>query len=127
MTIKNVYLYVLDTMADWEPGYVIAELNTGRYFADRAQRRPVRTVAATADPVRTLGGVPITPDLTVDDLDPEDAALLLLPGADTWAEPTHTPVLDAVPAFLDAGVPVAAICGATGALAAAGLLDDRPH
>jgi len=29
--------------------------------------------------------------------------------------------------FLDAGVPVAAICGATVGLAAAGLLDDRPH
>src|SRR5437763_16994353 len=103
MTIKNVYLYVLDTMADWEPGYVIAELNTGRYFADRTQRRPVRTVAATAGPVRTLGGVTITPDLTVDQLSPDGAALLLLPGADTWADPQHKPVLDAVSAFLAAG------------------------
>jgi putative intracellular protease/amidase len=29
--------------------------------------------------------------------------------------------------FLDTGVPVAAICGATEALARAGLLDRRPH
>lgn len=32
---KTVYLYVLDTMADWEAGYVIAELHSGRYFRRR--------------------------------------------------------------------------------------------
>ena len=29
---KHVYLYVLDTLSDWEPGYAIAELNSGRFF-----------------------------------------------------------------------------------------------
>ena len=28
----NVYNYVLDTLADWELGYVTAELNSGQYF-----------------------------------------------------------------------------------------------
>jgi hypothetical protein len=36
MDKKVVYLYVLDTLADWEPGYVISELNTGRYFRREA-------------------------------------------------------------------------------------------
>ena len=26
----TMYVYVLDTLADWEPGYVISELNSGR-------------------------------------------------------------------------------------------------
>ena len=32
MQTRKVYLYVFDTMADWEIGYLMAELNTGRYF-----------------------------------------------------------------------------------------------
>lgn len=29
---NTVYLYVFDTMSDWEIGYLTAELNSGRYF-----------------------------------------------------------------------------------------------
>lgn len=32
MKIKKTYLYVFNTMSDWEYGYLVAELNTGRYF-----------------------------------------------------------------------------------------------
>lgn len=124
---KNVHLYVLDTLADWEPGYLVAELNSGRYFAEPGTSLPVRTVGATADPVRTKGGLSLTPDRTVAELDPADSALLILPGGDTWLEPEQEPILAKAREFLAAGVPVAAICGATTALGQAGMLDDRPH
>ena len=29
---KSVYLYVFDTMADWEVAYITAEINSGRFF-----------------------------------------------------------------------------------------------
>ncbi len=32
MKKRKVYMYVFDTMSDWEVGYLTAELNTGRYF-----------------------------------------------------------------------------------------------
>lgn len=32
----TMYVYVLDTLADWEPGYVISELNSGRFSKERA-------------------------------------------------------------------------------------------
>jgi putative intracellular protease/amidase len=122
-----VYLYVLDSMADWEPGFATAELNTGRFFRPGAPRLRVRTCAMTREPVTSMGGLRILPDLAVEEISLEDAALLLLPGGDTWLEPRHAPVLDTARELLAAGVPVAAICGATLALAGAGLLDDRPH
>ncbi len=28
----TIYVYVLDTLADWEIGYVTAELHSGRFF-----------------------------------------------------------------------------------------------
>jgi putative intracellular protease/amidase len=52
--------------------------------------------------------------------------MLIIPGADTWAE-GHDEVLALASDLVTAGKPVAAICGATLGLARAGLLDDRPH
>lgn len=124
---STVYLYVTDTMADWEPGHAIAHIVKPDW-----QREPgrfvVRTVGASLDPIRTMGGVTILPDTTFDQVDPAGAAMLILTGADTWHLPDqHRAALTTTTAFLDAGVPVAAICGATFGLAAAGILDDHDH
>lgn len=123
---KTVHLFVLDTMADWEAGYAVAginqpmfQLNPGRY--------QVRTVGATRDPVRTMGGITILPDMALDELRAEDSAMLMLPGAASWDEGAHGDAVEKARTFLAAGVPVAAICGATGALARGGVLDARPH
>jgi putative intracellular protease/amidase len=123
---STVHLAVYDTLADWEAGLAVAHVNDGRY-----QREPgryvVRTVAATAAPVVTMGGVRITPDLTLDELRPANSAMLVLPGAQGWDAGEHGAMAEAAGAFLEAGVPVAAICGATAGLARAGLLDTRRH
>jgi putative intracellular protease/amidase len=74
-----------------------------------------------------MGGIRILPDMLLADLDPADSDLLVLAGADTWDEGGGEAFAAAARRFLDAGVPVAAICGATAGLARAGLLDDRDH
>ncbi|WP_018759229.1 DJ-1/PfpI family protein [Paenibacillus terrigena] len=125
--MKNAYVYVLDTLADWELGYVIAELNSGQYFKQQGERIPVKTVGATKDPVTTKGGMTIIPDMTVDSIMPETSAILLLPGADSWKDPKNLLVIEKTKQLLDSGCLVAAICGATAALAEAGILDQRPH
>ncbi|MEU6676928.1 DJ-1/PfpI family protein [Streptomyces sp. NPDC046925] len=121
MTRKPVHLAVYDTLADWEPGHATAFLARAGY--------EIRTVAADSlDPVTTAGGIRIQPDLTLTGLRPEDSALLILPGADLWdAGDDLAPFGRAARAFLDADVPVAAICGATAGLAREGLLDERAH
>ena len=67
------------------------------------------------------------PDLTLDDLSPDDSQMLILPGGDTWDEGGNTEAVEMAREFLAKGVPVAAICGATAGLARGGLLDDRRH
>jgi putative intracellular protease/amidase len=125
--MKYAYAYVLDTMADWELGFVIAELNSGQYFKSRGSRIPVKMVGASKRPITTKGGMTILPDLTVDEITHETSAILLLPGADNWNDPEHAPVVEKAKQLLDVGGNVAAICGATTALANSGLLDDRQH
>ncbi|MEY9993095.1 putative intracellular protease/amidase [Streptomyces sp. V4I8] len=117
---KPVYLAVYDTLADWEPGHATAQLARAGY--------EIRTVGPTREPVTTVGGLRIQPDLALDDVRPSDASLLILPGADLWdAGDDLAPFARKAREFLDAGVPVAAICGATAGLAREGLLDDRTH
>jgi putative intracellular protease/amidase len=119
-TRKPVHLAVYDTLADWETGHATAHLARGGY--------EVRTVGPTTAPVTSIGGLRVQPDLALADLRPEDSSLLILPGADLWdAGDDLAPFARTARAFLDAGVPVAAICGATAGLAREGLLDDRAH
>jgi putative intracellular protease/amidase len=54
--------------------------------------------------------------------------MLILAGADTWLDDGgNAAFAGKAREFLEAGVPVAAICGATAGLAAEGLLDARRH
>ncbi|MFD3378963.1 MULTISPECIES: type 1 glutamine amidotransferase family protein [unclassified Streptomyces] len=117
---KPVHLAVYDTLADWETGHTTAYLARGGY--------EIRTVGASPAPVRSVGGLRIQPDVTLDDLRPEDSSLLILPGADLWdTSDDLAPFARKAREFLDADVPVAAICGGTAGLAREGLLDDRTH
>jgi putative intracellular protease/amidase len=69
----------------------------------------------------------LTPEITVSEITPASEDLLLLPGSDIWLEPDQQDILSRIPAFMDAGMVVGAICGATMGLAQAGLLNSRPH
>jgi putative intracellular protease/amidase len=116
-----ILLYVFDGFADWEPSYAVAELRRSGGFE-------VRTVADGREPVRSMGGVRVLPDLTVAEVEPGRVRLLILPGGDRWEREPAPPALLALLCALDqARVPVAAICAATTVIARAGLLGGRRH
>ena len=123
----TIYVYVLDTLADWELGYVTAELNSGRFFKEGAPRVSLKTVSSSKEPIQTMGGLTIVPDCLIDDVVVSETSLLLLPGADTWNDQKHGAIIEKAREFLSLGVAVCAICGATAALAEFGLLDQRSH
>src|SRR5512133_3522087 len=129
MTGSTAHLAIYDTLADWEVGCLLVELRTGRFTGTPWN---IVTVAEQREPITTMGGLRILPDMLLDDLDPASSDLLILPGADFWDAGDGQPFAKAASGFLDAGVPVAAICGATAGLARAGLaraglLDTRHH
>ncbi len=123
---QTVYLFVFDGLADWEPGYAIAGINSHAF-----QRSPGRYVMRIASvggrSVTTAGGLRIQPDEALHAVTPAESAMLILPGGNSWDEGGNAEAIDLAGRFLAAGVPVAAICGATAGLARAGLLDDRAH
>lgn len=122
MGIAHVAVY--DTLADWEVGYLMVELRTGRFTATPWT---VVTVGETAEPITTMGGLHIVPEVTLAELDAAHSDLLVLPGAGMWDLGGGEQWAVAARRFLEAHVPVAAICGATAGLARAGLLNERDH
>lgn len=123
----TIYVYVLDTLADWELGHVISELNSGRFFKKGAPCTSLKTVSCSDEPIHTMGGMKIVPDCRIDDIAISETSVLLLPGADAWNDAKHGAILEKANELLCVGATVCAICGATAALAGAGLLDIRPH
>jgi putative intracellular protease/amidase len=116
----RVLLLVFDGYADWEPALACAELN-------KTARFDVHTVGLTVAPVTSMAGLRVVPDLSIDDAQPDDAALVMLPGGNMWEELESPAVTRMLHTANAAGVPVAAICAGTICAARAGLLDTRAH
>ncbi|MFQ6393560.1 type 1 glutamine amidotransferase family protein [Nocardia sp. KC 131] len=126
MGTQTVHMAVYDTLADWEVGAATAHINKQTWHKEPGKFQ-VETVGPTLEPITTMGGMRIVPDVALADLAPADSAMLILPGAETWDSGELVPFARKAREFLDAGVPVAAICGATFGLAKEGLLDTRAH
>jgi putative intracellular protease/amidase len=122
----TIHLFVFNSLADWEPGFVVAGINNpdGQKAPGRYQ---VRTVAVTPDAITTIGGIRVLPDVVLDQLSPDDSAMLVLPGGESWDQGGNGEAVEKAKKFLAAGVPIAAICGATAGLARGGILDTRKH
>jgi putative intracellular protease/amidase len=121
---RTAHLGVYHTFTDSEVGHLLVELHTGRFTGTSFD---VVAVAEASGSITTMGGVRISPDMLLDDLDPRSSDLLILPGAEIWEAGGGEAFAAAAARFLDGGLPVAAICGATAGLARAGLLDGRNH
>lgn len=123
----NIYMYVLDTLADWEAAYINAELNSGRYFSKGNNPVHIIKVSHSIDTIRTMGGLEIKPDILLEKVLFKNEDILILPGADTWMDDKHKKSLIIVKDLLNTGITIAAICGATIALAGIGLLNNYIH
>jgi len=126
MSIRNVHLFVFDSMSDWQAAFAIAGINNPRFQTSHDRYRVV-TVGSTTKPITTMGGLRILPDISLDEIHPHRSAMLILPGGDLWESSGHTDAVELARAFFVEAVPIAAICGATLALACAGMLDDFHH
>lgn len=89
----KIYLVVLDTLADWEIGYLTAELNSKRMMTSPDAACDIVKVGLTAAPIATMGGITIVPDVSYDTVRMEAEDLLLMPGADKWQAPEYAPLL----------------------------------
>jgi putative intracellular protease/amidase len=118
--MNPAYVLVHDGYADWEPASALAELRRSFGFS-------VQSIGLDTQPVTSMGGLKVVPDISISDFAPDSAAILILPGGDFWTTGEIPAVSVAAQGVSALGRPVAAICAATLALAHCGLLDHRLH
>ena len=127
--MQTIALYTTETMADWEYAYLTTRI--AAVEAVRPGRFRLLLVGDGLAPVRSLGGLPLSPAADLDELaglvDGGSLAALVIPGGNHYIEGGHERLANAVADLLAHDVPVAAICGATYLLARNGFLDERRH
>jgi putative intracellular protease/amidase len=106
--------------ADWETALLNAAARS--YF-----NIDTRFATPGGEPVTSSGGLKVTPDMAVEDIDVSAIEALVVNGGTAWSQPDAPDIGRVLVAARDAGKTVAGICDATLALAGAGLLDDVAH
>lgn len=126
MKPTTIYIYLFDTLADWEIGYITTGINDSSMHVEPGKYQ-LKTFSADGKPIRTLGGLQITPDLSLTEVSVSNAVMLILPGGTSWNVGKNHEASLLARDFHDAQIPVAAICGATLGLAKVGVLDSVAH
>lgn len=119
---KTVGLVFIEGYADWEFGLLAAAIGGGEEWFDGR----VIALSPQAGPLRSIGGLLLTPERGARPEDNGDLDAVAVIGSDGWAEnpPDVTPLLKSV---ATRGGVTGGICAGTLALARAGLFAKAAH
>jgi putative intracellular protease/amidase len=119
---KTVLLFLLSNYADWEAGYVAAELNSD----EDSNPYCIKTIGISKEPVYSMGGLKVMPDYSLESI-PEEYEGLVLIGGTGWRASESMKIVSLVKATLQKDKPVAGICDGSVFLAKHGFLNDVRH
>jgi len=108
-------------------GFADAEIATLQAAARGYYGLSTIIVSPDGGAVVSTGGLRVTPDAALGDLDPAAIDALVVCGGTIWASGNAPDISAALAAFRAQGKVVAVICDAVMALAASGLIDGTPH
>ena len=122
---KEILIVLLDKFADWEGAYIAPNLNAGIEPGSES-KYIVKTVAATKDPVVSIGGFKVLPDYGINDI-PADYAGVILIGGMSWFTPEAELIVPLVKDAMEKKKPVGGICNGSVFLGMHGFLNSVNH
>jgi putative intracellular protease/amidase len=120
MNLQNVYIFLFDGYSDWEISYLIPELH-------KSEKINLRYFTSDGATTQSMGGLRVTPDLSLAEVNINDISVLVLPGGEAWEEKKNNAIDELVKDVYSTGNTIAAICAATGYLGQGGYLNKLRH
>jgi putative intracellular protease/amidase len=118
--MTTIVTILTEGFADWETTLLNA-VARGFYGAT------VHYATPGGKPVTSTGGMKVTPDLKLEDVDPQELDALIVCGGEAWQKPGAPDLTELLQKTKAAGRVIGAICDGTVAAAKTGILDDVDH
>ncbi len=120
MTKKKVYFFLFDGYSDWEIAHLMPEIQKNENY-------DLKTFSIDRLPLKSMGGLTIMPDLKANEIDYQNAGMIIIPGGDAWENKGIKGLDKYIEKARSMRVPIAGICGATVYLANLGFLNNTKH
>jgi putative intracellular protease/amidase len=120
MDTKNIYIFLFNGFSDWEISYLTPELK-------KSEKINLKYFTIDGLEITSIGGLKITPDLSIQELDLDTISVLILPGGSAWEEKSIKGIDGLVEKLYSKNIMIASICSATTFLGQKGYLDNVKH
>lgn len=120
MTKKSVYIFLFNGFSDWEISYLTPELQ-------KSEKIELKYFSIDGANVKSMGGLNIIPDFSINQIDSNEISVLILPGGSAWENDSINGIDKLIEKLNTENKIIGAICGATTYLAQKGYLDNKEH
>ncbi len=120
MNKENIYVFLFDGYSDWEIAYLAPELK-------KSEKTDLKYFTIDGSDITSAGGLKISPDLSIKQLNLDDISVLILPGGSAWEDKSIKGIDKLVETLHSNNKTIAGICGATVFLGQKGYLDNVKH
>jgi len=117
---KKIFIFLFDGFSDWEISYLTPELNKNEAF-------DLIYFSQDGHSVLSMGGLRISPDRSLKEINAKDVEMLILPGGTAWEKDKNDFLDSLVETLFTTGKSIAAICAATTYLGKKGYLNKLKH
>lgn len=124
--MKEILYILLDQYADHEIPFLAQGITTDEVGSRKELKYVNKIVAATMEPIQSIGGFRMLPDYTFDSM-PKDYAALVLIGGYGWQSEEAEKLVPIVKEAIAQGRLIGAICNAASWMAMHGFLNEVQH
>lgn len=123
---KEVLFVLTDEFADWEAAFIAPVLRHGLTPSSGPTQYTPKTLSIAGECVRSMGGVTVVADYTLQTM-PDDFGALIMPGGEGWQAEETQRLVPVIERAMARGALVAGICNASLFLGKSGFLNNIRH
>lgn len=120
MKKKKIFIFLFNGFSDWEIAYLSPEIKKSEGF-------DLIYFSKDGNPVSSMGGLHVLPDMSLPEINVDDVYLIILPGGTAWEKDENHEIDQLMKTLFDERKTIAAICAATTYLGKQGFLDNLKH